>query len=189
MSVNFTSPVVTKASKPHCRRCKKAFPSNNGLHHHLRADCNFRTAISAPPGGPKPLNDIEAYPAKSVTPSTTGATKGISNSSQSDTATPGGLTSSSIADSTISFELTIIRSSVDSSAEMRTDYEFRGWNYIKTQVSLSAEATAKNVCMNTGVGVTLVDRVFFKQQVPEGVIRIMTTPLKVRDLGTNRHES
>ena len=43
--------------------------------------------------------------------------------------------------------------------------------------------------MNIDVDVTLVDRVFFKQQISKEVIRIMTTSLKMRDLDINKHES
>ena len=189
MFVNFTSLVVTKISKSHCRRCKKIFSFNNELHHHLRVDCNFRIAISISSERSKSLNDIEAYSVKNIVSFTIDVTKKINNFNQFDATTSDEFTNLFIVDFTISFELTIIRFNVDSSIEINIEYEFRDWNYIKTQISLSVEITAKNVCMNTDVDVTLVDRVFFKQQVSKEVIRIMITSLKMRDLNTNRHES
>ena len=125
MSVNFTSSIVIKASKSHCRRCKKIFSFNNELHHHLRVDCNFRIAISVSSKKSKFLNDIEAYSVKSVISSTIDVTKKINNFSQFDTTTSDEFTSSFIVDFTISLELIIIRFNVDSSIEMRIDYEFR----------------------------------------------------------------
>ena len=185
MFVNFTSSIVIKVSKFHCRRCKKIFSFNNELHHHLRVDCN----VSVFSKESKSLNDIETYSVKSVISFTIDATKRINNFNQFDTTTFDRLTSSFIVDFIISFEFTIIRFSVDSSIEMKIDYEFRDWNYIKTQILLSVEATAKDVCMNIDVDVTLVDRVFFKQQISKKIIRIMITSLKMRDLDTNKHES
>ena len=178
--VNFTaSVVVAKPSLPHCRRCRKAFTSNNELHRHLRAGCSL-----TPPGGPKSFSDAEAYPAKSVSPSTTGATKGTSESSQPNTVMPAGLTSPPTSP-----EPTIIRSNVDSSADIGTGYGFRGWNYAKAKASLAVAAVPEDVCLDTGASVSLMDRNFFKAQAPNTPIRTMASPLQVRGLGTNRHES
>ena len=188
MSVNFTSSIVTRVSKSQCRRCKKTFSFNNELHHHFRANCNFRVVISVFSKESKFFNDIEAYFVKSVISSTIDVTKKINNFNQFDTITFDELTSLSIVNF-ISFEFIIIRFNVDSSIEIEIEYEFRDWNYIKTQISLSIEITIKNVCMNIDVDVTFVDRVFFKQQISKEVIRIMITSLKMRDLSTNRHES
>ena len=114
--VNFTaSVIVIKSSLSHCRRCRKTFTSNNELHRHLRADCSL---IS--PERSKLFSDVEVYPAKSVSSSTIDATKEISESSQPNIVTPAELTNSSTSPEPI-----IIRSNVDSSADIDTKYEFR----------------------------------------------------------------
>ena len=160
MPVNFTSPIVAKASQFRCRRCRKAFPSNNALHKHLRNEC---TAVAA----------AVAYPAVA---SSTGATKATSVDDQ-----PPPVSSEP--------EATVIRSNAESASSLGTGYGFRGWNYTKTQVSLALKTSPKDVCLDTDAEVTLADRLFYKKQVPDGVIRTMATPLKVRGLDTQRHES
>ena len=124
MFVNFTSSIVIKISKSHCRRCKKIFSFNNELHYHFRADCNFRTAISILLKKSKFFNDIETYFVKNVIFFTIDATKKINNSSQFDTITFDEFTSSFIVNF-ISFELIIIRFSVDSSTKIEIEYEFK----------------------------------------------------------------
>ena len=160
--VNFT---VAKESRPRCRHCRKAFPSNNSLHSHLRAGCE----------------KLQAYPAVI---SSTAATKGSTTVRKSIT-DPKPLASTASAGS----KPLILRSDVDPSPDIGTGYGFRGWNYAKIQASLSADSDPGDVCLDSGAGVSLVDRAFFKAQYSNTPIRTMASPLKVRGLGTNRHET
>ena len=83
----------------------------------------------------------------------------------------------------------IIRFNVDSTFELNIDYEFKDWNYIKTQISLFSTIKSKNICMIIDADVILVDRVFYKKQISKNIIRTMITSLKIRELNINRHES
>ena len=125
MSVNFTFSVVIRISKSQCRRCKKIFSFNNELHHHFRADCNFRIAISVFSKRSKIFNDIEVYFVTSVIFFTIDVTKKISNFSQFDTVTTDEFTSLFIVDFIISFVFIIIRFNIDSSTEIEIEYEFK----------------------------------------------------------------
>ena len=178
--VNFiASIVVAKPSLSHCRRCRKVFTSNNELHRHFRAGCSLILS-----GKSKFFSDAEVYPAKSVSSFTIGATKGISESSQPNIVMSAELTSSSISP-----EFIIIRSNVDSSADIDTGYGFRDWNYAKVKISFVVVAVSKDVCLDIDASVSFMNRNFFKTQTFNISIRIMTSSLQVRGLGTNRHES
>ena len=182
-TVNFTSPVLAAASEPRCRHCKNSFPSNNNLHRHLRASCPALAKASTgkapsphldPPGGAKPE---AVYPAVSV--SSTGATKGSAPPESTPSISPVASLSGKA----------ILRSNVNPAPDVGTGYGFRGWNYAKARVSLSLAAEPADVCLDTGAGVSLVDRTFFKTQAPNTPVRTMASPLQVRGLGTNRHQT
>ena len=178
--VNFIASImIVKSSLFYCRRCKKTFTFNNELHRHVRVDCNLIFSKKS-----KSLNNVEIYFVKNVNSFTIDVTKEISESSQSNIVTSVELTNSSI-----SSEFIIIRFSVDSSANIDTEYEFRDWNYVKVKISLIVIATSKNVCLNIDANVSLMNRNFFKTQTLNILIRIMISSLQIRDLDTNRHES
>ena len=114
--VNFIASImIIKSSLSHCRRCKKTFTFNNELHRHVRADCSLIFSEKS-----KSLNNVEIYSVKSVNSFTIDVTKEINESNQSNIVTSVELTSSSI-----SSEFIIIRSNVDSSTDINTEYEFR----------------------------------------------------------------
>ena len=114
--VNFiASIIVIKSSLSHCRRCKKTFTFNNELHRHLRANCSLILSERS-----KFFSDVEIYFVKSVSSFTIDVTKEISEFSQSNIVTFVEFTNSSTSSESI-----IIRSNVDSSADIDTRYEFR----------------------------------------------------------------
>lgn len=49
--------------------------------------------------------------------------------------------------------------------------------------------TSSSCCLNTGCGVTLVDRTWLLQKLPNVKLSKMSTPLKVRGIRSSRHES
>ena len=171
--------MIIKSSLSHCRRCKKTFTFNNELHRHVRADCSLIFSEKS-----KSLNNVEIYSVKSVNSFTIDVTKEINESNQSNIVTSVELTSSSI-----SSEFIIIRSNVDSSTDINTEYEFRDWNYVKIKISLIVIATSKDVCLNIDANVSLMNRNFFKTQTLNIFIRIMISSFQIRDLDINRHES
>ena len=180
--VNFiASIIVIKSSLSHCRRCRKTFTFNNELHRHFRADCSLIFSKKS-----KFSSDVETYSIKnfSFNSSTIDATKEISEFDQSNTVTSAEFTSSST-----SSEFIIIRSNVDSSANIDIEYEFRDWNYVKIKISFVVIVVSKNVCLNIDANVSFMNRNFFKAQTFNIFIRIMISSLQIRDLDTNRHES
>ena len=72
---------------------------------------------------------------------------------------------------------------------------FRGWSYTTTSISfdlalLPAVSDPDTlVCLDTGCGVSLVDKTWLAKKYPSQKISTMPVPLKVRGIGTSRHES
>ncbi len=82
----------------------------------------------------------------------------------------------------------VISSDVDSRKDVGTGYGFRGWSYARTRVALSLDSEAEFACLDTGSGIVLIDRNFFKAQ-SDAPIRKMASPISVRGLGTAKHMS
>lgn len=154
--------VVPIKSQIRCRRCRKRFSSNNKLHCHLRDTCN----------------EVSAYT------STTRATKASSGPSLTPRVARGGPQGDTDSD-----KPKIIESRVDSSKDVGTGYGFRGYNWGKIKTALQPDMFPEDTCGDTGAGVTLGDDKFMAKHAPDVLIRTMATPLKVRGLGTNRHET
>ncbi len=72
---------------------------------------------------------------------------------------------------------------------------FRGWNYVTISITfdlatlLSPTDPDGSVCLDTGFGVTLVDRDWLTKKLPSQKINTMPVPLKVRGIGASKHES
>ena len=170
MSINFISFVLIKVFQSRCRHCKKIFTFNNVLHDHLRVDCNHLNSIAIVESKFQNVsNFIEVYFIVIFT------VEIIKNQF-------------SQFDQSISIS-TFIRFNVDSIFELSIDYEFKNWNYIKTQISLFSTIKSRNICMNIDANVIFVDRVFYKEQISKNTIRTMIISLKIRELDTNRHEN
>ena len=78
---------------------------------------------------------------------------------------------------------------------MGSGLAFQGWTYANAAVTLvprvlplktNPSATA---CLDTGCGVTLVDKDWLLRQLPHQKIKEMSIPLKIRGIGTSKHES
>ena len=72
---------------------------------------------------------------------------------------------------------------------------FRGWTYTTAPITLvphllppdlDSNATA---CLDTGCGVTLIDKAWLLSHLPHQKLSTMSTPLNVRGIGTSKYES
>ncbi len=68
-------------------------------------------------------------------------------------------------------------------------YGFRGWRYATADAQLTHNETTRPVCLDTGYIMTLVDQLFLKEQAPNTMIQQMPSPIAVRGLCSNTHES
>ncbi len=87
--------------------------------------------------------------------------------------------------------ISVIRS-VSTPAGFSTGFSFRGWSYATVAVAFSpttyndADPDSRG-CLDTGCGVTLIDRNWLACQLPSVSISKMATPLKVRGIGSSKH--
>ena len=78
---------------------------------------------------------------------------------------------------------------------LRSGLAFRGWTYATTSITLVPHLLppdldpAATVCLDTGCGVTLVDKAWLLSHLPHQKISTMSTPLNVRGIGTSKHKS
>ncbi len=78
---------------------------------------------------------------------------------------------------------------------MSSGLAFRGWTYATAAVTLVPQVLplesdpSAMACLDTGCGVTLVDKDWLLRRLPGQKIKEMSTPLKVRGIGASRHES
>ena len=82
----------------------------------------------------------------------------------------------------------IVESSA-STADQGTGFGFRSWNYAMAKVRLTKIGEEDDVCLDTGCGVTLVDRLWLMRLLPLAAISKMSSPLKVRGVGSSQHET
>ena len=72
---------------------------------------------------------------------------------------------------------------------------FRGWTYAITSITLVPHLFSPDLnppataCLDTGCGVTLVDKTWLLNHLSHQKISTMSTPLNVRGIGTSNHES
>ena len=72
---------------------------------------------------------------------------------------------------------------------------FRGWSYITTLITFDPAILPAisdpntSVCLDTGCGVSLVDKAWLAKKHPSQKINTMPVPLKVISIGASRHES
>lgn len=74
-------------------------------------------------------------------------------------------------------------------------FAFRGWTYITATVTLAPDHfppdsnPKSTACLDTGCGVTLVDKNWLAKNLPTQKISTISTPLKVRGIGASKHKS
>ena len=72
---------------------------------------------------------------------------------------------------------------------------FRGWTYATTLITLTSEHLPPDsnpdstACLDTGYGVTLIDKTWVSKHLPMQKVNTMSTPLKVRGIGASKHKS
>lgn len=72
---------------------------------------------------------------------------------------------------------------------------FRGWSYATTSITFDPALLPAisnpdtSICLDTGCGVSLVDKTWLAKKHPSQKISTMPVPLKVRGIGASRHES
>ena len=72
---------------------------------------------------------------------------------------------------------------------------FRGWTYATAIITLTPRHLPPDfnpkstACLDTGCGVTLVDKGWLSKHLPTQKINTMSTPLKVRGIRASKHES
>ena len=153
-----------------CRRCHSVFLSKNELHRHLGSPGKGRKkSPSDCPGVPfqDPLQDAIAHPA-AVEAAPELETNGSKDENKNKK---------------------IIKSSADSAFEVGTGHAFRQYHYAMAQFQLTPDSDPKSGCLDTGCSVTLMDRAFLALTHPGLAIRTMASPITVRGLGANVHQT
>ena len=145
-----------------CRICKAFFVSNNALHKHFRnAHCNTHHKADF-------FNiDVNHVNVKKF------------------------VSKRQLDKSTIQIaKLAIVSFRIDFNKNIEIEYEFRDWQYVIAQLSLTENASDTSKCIDSRVEITFANTKFFKAQIKNFVsIQIMIIFITVRNLEANRHSS
>ena len=144
-----------------CRTCKSSFSFNNAFHSHLRRNknCAFRLKFINISNDESDLTKISSD-------------QSIYLQSFKDNKTI----------------ISIIQFKVDFNQDIDTEYEFKSWQFVTTELSLNLNAISTSDCVNSKTEITLSDIDFFKKQTKNLVfIRIMIISITIRGLETNKH--
>ena len=88
-----------------------------------------------------------------------------------------------------STERVIIESNTDSATDVGTGQAFRNYRYCRIGLKMSPEAQETKICADSGCGITLADRQFITNTIPNVAIRKMATPAEVSGLGGVKHQT
>ena len=83
--------------------------------------------------------------------------------------------------------LEIIESPND--AELGSGFCYRPWNYAYISMKLVPKYESTDTCLDTRCGVSLVDKAWLLSLLPDAKILRIASPLRVRGVGTNKHET
>lgn len=85
----------------------------------------------------------------------------------------------------------ILVKSTASQRETGNGFAFRSWTYgmVRIQLDTNQGTQEEEVCLDTGCGVSLIDKDWLLSKKPGVKIHKMATPLKVRGVGSSKHES
>lgn len=72
---------------------------------------------------------------------------------------------------------------------LETGFSFRNYHFLTLFVALDTFAVAISICMNSGYSVTLINRAFLLKQAPGTHVRTITSPISIREIGTNHHST
>ena len=162
---------ATSAKKHKCRHCLQKFPSKNMLHKHLGNSGKGRRTVASSCSG---------FPAPASAPS------GTEEISEQPKRTP---TAQAFPATVTDFpEELFIQSTADSAKEVGTGHAFRNYHYAMADAKLWPEGPIFKPCLDTGCSVALLDREEARS-VPSLELRKMASPIKVRGVGSDVHET
>ena len=75
----------------------------------------------------------------------------------------------------------------DATDDKIAGYGFRGWQYVTAMVRLRQDGPTESICIDTGCTMSIIDREFLQQQLPEATVRQMASPITVRGVGQGTH--
>ncbi len=148
-----------------CRKCKQEFSSRNKLHQHVRSE--HRDMV--PSGGRIPAGE-----------KVSGSVSVPSNGSSI-------LPEGNAAVLHLPEESKIVKSTVVHSNKV-TGTGFRNWHYVVGKIMLHPQGPLRDICIDTGCSVTVVDKRFMEANLPHAEIRTMASPAIVKGLGKAKHE-
>ena len=175
--------VPDSAAGAQCRRCLAAFRSKNALHRHLGSPGIGRpTMPSSCPGLPEPRQE-PALPKLKATMSQepkahSAAIEAPPPATSAERSTKGGSETSQ----------EVVRSKANSK-EIGSGHAFRGYHYATAAAKVTENAEEEDLCLDTGCSITLADRSWFHQVLPEVETRHMSNAITVRGLGSNTHRT
>ena len=154
-----------------CKRCDNAFTSRNALFSHLRNEC-WKRQDKATPAWAEPSPDISTTitPDVNIQLTTTAST----------TASPRPLTS--VPKPTTP---RIVESTVSQTQDHPVGYLFRSSEYTTTNVAMYPNGPKLSICFDSGCPITLGDREFLQQHVPDfkSKVKYMSSHVPVRGFG------
>ena len=83
-------------------------------------------------------------------------------------------------------EHVILSTSTDSPVQ---GYAFRGFHYVTAVVQLFLLGLLFDLCFDTGCTMSLIDRKFLRENLPDAEIKKMPTPMTVRGIGNRKHSA
>ena len=81
----------------------------------------------------------------------------------------------------------IVKSTVVHSNKV-TGTGFRNWHYVVGKIMLDPSGPLRDICIDTGCSVTVLDKRFLEANLPQAKIRTMASPAIVKGLGKAKHE-
>ena len=70
-----------------------------------------------------------------------------------------------------------------------TEHAFRNYHYAMALAKLAKKCVLENIYLDTGCSVSLADRAWIKECLPELEVRKMPSPITVRGLGSAKHQT
>ncbi|RDL33672.1 uncharacterized protein BP5553_08040 [Venustampulla echinocandica] len=165
-------PAIAEIAPIICVTCLQHFDSRNKLHEHIRT-ChkNARSGARSPrvipirhPPAPIPSSPASSAPASSSMQAQDGSAQGEG-------------------------QMHVVTSTAPPSLA-EPGYAFRGRRYAQVMLKLgSPHNDPESACLDTGCGMSLIDRGFLRKYAPTAVIQTMPTPMTVRGIGDRQHNA
>ena len=86
-------------------------------------------------------------------------------------------------------EIPRVIKSTASTSKQDSNFNFRSWNYVIAKVRLIKTDTNDNVYLNTNCDITLIDRLWLANLLPNTRISKITSFLRVRGVGSSQHKT